>query len=464
MPTEVEAVKIDDSAFATLQMVQGLTFDDKTSTIDYSRAVTYARAREVRRDPVVKLARLLCIAPALAADWTVEATEGAPEGAEDYVVESFVEHKQSILKAALFSMIDYGWCGLEPVWVANEAGQWVVDRFTNLLVDITKILIDPTTADFVGFQQKFKDAKGKDTELTISGMAKAVLFNQYQEGSNFYGVGDLEDLDQTMQRYDKTMSNADKYDEKSAGGTWVVRYPVGQTMYAGAMTDNLFIAKSLLASIKSNGGLCIPAAISSALGPATGGQPYNKIITANDWEIEFKETGAGGAASFLARAQYLDTLKVRGLGLPERAILEGKHGTKAEAEAHADVALTVAADRVDYVLATLNKGPVYAGLYMNFGPEAAKSVKVISSPVGADEKLFLRDLYKQILGNADLALLDFDSVDMAAIRDITGIPSRDPALAGQDGSPLDVLKRGLDANGGTTEGTIDPATGGTVGV
>jgi len=45
--------------------------------------------------------------------------------------------------------------------------------------------------------------------------------------------------------------------------------------------------------------------------------------------------------SFIDRQKYLDALKMRAFGLPERSILEGSHGTKAEADVHADIAPNV---------------------------------------------------------------------------------------------------------------------------
>jgi len=121
--------------------------------------------------------------------------------------------------------------------------------------------------------------------------------------------------------------------------------------------------------------------------------------------------------------QHLETLMVRGIGLPERSLLEGKHGTKAEAKVHTDVALTSAIDRSDYIIGMLNDGPINAGLVINFGPHQEGKVRLISEPIGDDEKAFLREVYMKILGSADAALLDLENVDMATVREITGVPS-----------------------------------------
>ena len=122
--------------------------------------------------------------------------------------------------------------------------------------------------------------------------------------------------------------------------------------------------------------------------------------------------------------QHLETLMVRGIGLPERSLLEGKHGTKADAAVHADVALTSAIDRSDYILSMLNEGPIDAGLVLNYGPEQKGKVRLISEPIGETEKTFLREIFKLLINGADSALLALEGVDMAGLQEVCGVPSK----------------------------------------
>jgi hypothetical protein len=48
------------------------------------------------------------------------------------------------------------------------------------------------------------------------------------------------------------------------------------------------------------------------------------------WRLEVQGSAGGQQQGFVDRLRYLDSLKVRGMLLPERAILEGQHGTLAE--------------------------------------------------------------------------------------------------------------------------------------
>ncbi len=408
-----------------IQAVQGLTVDGDSKRITYARNVTYARAREIRRDPTVSMVRKLAIAPALAADWTLESVAiaglQAPPEAEQ-LIESMLAHKSALLKAALFGIIDYGWSPVEIIWKLDTTGKLVVDKFKPLLVDVTEIMVDDN-GDFAGFFQTYKNIKGDDVEVEILGQPKAMLFNQNVEGTNHYGESDYEAVDDILAQYADVVNIAKAYDEKSAGASWVITYPVGVTKYNGQMTDNSVIASTLLSLIRSNSGICIPKSLSNAIGAVADGAPFNKLITANDWTIELKESSGASSSHLLERMKYLDTLKSRALGVPERAVTEGQHGTKAEAEAHAEVALTFASDRADTAIAIINQHAVDSLLELNFGPQYRGTVKIISSPLGADEKLFLRDLYKTIMGNGNLSTLDFDNLDMAGLREIIGVPS-----------------------------------------
>lgn len=439
------------------QTVDSITFDKETSTIVRKRPVTYARVREIRKDPTVNLARLLCVAPILACKWTYESDEDATPEELNYV-NSFLRHHRALVKAAALGMVDFGFAPFEVCWELSPEGYWVPSEFVPLLQDITSIKIDG--GRFVGFVQKYQSLEGEEVQSSIEGLFKALLFAEGQEGANLYGEGPIENLDATCESYDNVLSVADAYDRKTAGAVWIVRYPVGSTEFNGVKTNNFTIANTLLSTLKANGNIAIPTSVAQAVGNVVGGAPFNKLITSNDWEIELKESSGTSSTHMQARAEYLDKLKVRALGLPERSMLEGRHGTLAEAEAHADVALTVAIDRVNYILEQLNKGPVLAGTVVNFGPDRARKVRLIAEPLTSEERTFLRGIYTTILQSSDLGLLDVQNIDLAALRDIIGIPSvsADATTTPQDA--LDQVRGQLNSGGTNTDPTgTDNANG-----
>ena len=405
-----------------MQPTKGNGFDYINGTISRNNRFTYDDARAIRRDPTVRLARLLSVAPILAAAWSVENDADADPRAIDFV-DKIRKFRSHIIKEAAFGMLDYGWRGIETCWKISDDGYFEVDKFNSLLPDITYAKPD-TEGNFLGFHQYYVDYHNEIKDVQILGSAKAMLFNQRQEGVNFYGESDLETIQETKRRYDFANDIAEEYDRKSAGSALIIEYPAGKTLLNGVMTDNAEIARILQSTIRSNGGISIPRSVSGAIGNLAMGSTANSLTNPEGWNIRLLESTGSSSAHLLSRAQHLETLMVRGIGLPERSLLEGKHGTKADAKVHADVALTSAIDRSDYILSVLNEGPIAAGLVFNFGPKQKGKVRLIAEPIGEDEKAFLREVYMKILAGADSALLDLGNVDMAALREIAGIPSK----------------------------------------
>lgn len=438
----LEYTRPELGAISTMQPADGVLYDATYNTLSDGREFSWSDAREIRKDPTVRLARLLSVAPILAAAWSVENDADADPRAIDFV-NRIVKFRSHIIKEAAFGLLDYGWRGMEVVWKYGDEGYYDIDKFIPLLPDITLIKPDPE-GNFLGFHQSYTDHNAEIREVEIIGRAKCILFNQRQEGSNFYGESDLETIQKTKERYDFANDIAEEYDRKSAGACLIIEFPIGKTLLNGVMTDNAEIARTLHATVKSNCGISIPKSVAGAIGNLMQGSTSNSLTTTEGWAIRLLESTGSSSAHLLSRAQHLETLMVRGIGLPERSLLEGKHGTKADAAVHADVALTSAIDRSDYILSVINEGPIASGLVFNFGPKQKGKVRLIAEPIGENEKEFLREVYMQILKGSDSALLDLGNVDMAAVREVAGVPSKTKDAVDRKDDPLNELRTMMD--------------------
>jgi hypothetical protein len=111
---------------------------------------------------------------------------------------------------------------------------------------------------------------------------------------------------------------------------------------------------------------------------------------------------------------------VRGMLQPERSILEGTFGTKADAGSHGDLSLLIAVELVEWVVAEINRLFVNPLLVTNFGPDARGSVYIKPAPIVDEDREFVRALMAGVLqANPDLlmAVADFD-----AMLDSVGVP------------------------------------------
>jgi hypothetical protein len=136
---------------------------------------------------------------------------------------------------------------------------------------------------------------------------------------------------------------------------------------------------------------------------------------------------ASSAASFDDRQKYLDNLKVRVFGIPERSLLEGKFGTKAEAETHAEIGLSTVDTKHRLLVQQFNEGPVNNVLSLNWGPDAKDSVWIEVAPLVSSRFNHLKEIYRMVLQSPDVGSLEAQNLDMRAIREELAVPPKPDA-------------------------------------
>jgi hypothetical protein len=211
---------------------------------------------------------------------------------------------------------------------------------------------------------------------------------------------------------------ADRYDTKIAGSHWVIHYPVGSSPYNNSDTDvnNYDIAVDILNKLVASGKIVIPRKISQYI------EDLNTVKAEDAWKIEILSDAGKGATQFIERMKYLDALKARGIGTPERAVFEGQFGTKAESEAQADFAIVNIESRHLLVTQAVNDQIVDLALDLNWGRNARGTVFIKPIPLTDEKKKWLQELYLNFLSNPDIMADEFTNVDMATLRKKIAVP------------------------------------------
>jgi hypothetical protein len=62
-------------------------------------------------------------------------------------------------------------------------------------------------------------------------------------------------------------------------------------------------------------------------------------------------------------------------------------------------------------------------LIAHYGDGMADAVKIIPEPIDADRRAYLQSVYDKILGTPEGFMSELDAIDVAALRDVSGIPS-----------------------------------------
>ena len=317
-----------------------------------------------------------------------------------------------LVKTAVEGYIDYGWAAYEvvPEFHDDKVG---IAKIKQLIQDHTDVLVNVYNGEYIGLRQT--DYYGSFVDI---GVYNSLLCYFDIEGTYWYGVPLLENVRSTYLEALQVQQAANRYDRKVAGTFWVITYPVGATPYDGVITDNFLIAKRLLTAIESNGHLVIPRVVARYIDELNEQQdgPLDSV-----WKVELLTDSGQGASSFPDRLRYFDTLKVRTFGIPERAVLEGNFGTKAESEAQADFAIVLQEMRHAMITECVNQQTVDWLLTINWGESYAGTVYVKPTPLMDDKRMFLRDLYTQLLSNP-MAGAEVATIDFKSLRDALGVP------------------------------------------
>jgi len=420
-------------------------------TLTYGRQLTsplpatYDTYRTMVKNPTLALASAAIKAPILAGSWSVEADDDVKDADEKikFIKDNFEPQRELIMDNSMTGGTLFGWAPHEIVFEKNDNGLVGINKFKRLLQDLTTVLVDEKTGEFWGYEQTGINAKRVELE------AKYVLHVAFRiEGTNWYGRSLMENARETFNQWREANAGAERYDAKVAGSHWVVYYPVGTTPDDDNVDiDNAAIADDMLEALESSGSLAIPQTISA----------YVKELSNDNaaWRVELMEDKGGRQPTFVDRLKYLDALLVRSLLWPERALLEGEFGTKAEAGVHADIAVTMVTLWDRHITAQVNRQAVDTLLEQNWGKQERGKVYLVSAPLVDTQIGFLRELYKQLLTNPATVLEEFPTVNTDALKDRLAIPkAEEVAQAGETPAP------GLDAEQRERMERVPPTFGG----
>jgi len=379
--------------------------------------LTEAQVRQLKLDPTITLVRELIISPAIATPWTVEEKEEAPEGAKEALQQAFFPHRLNLIQDAFFGCMDRGWAPFEVVWGLDHNGRVSPMWFKQLLHEWTEILVYMDTGKFYGFI----NAPVGLPDLSIIGPNQSLNFNLEVEGTDWYGVSSLAKAHSTQQNWLDVNKSANAFDLKIAGAHWIIYYPVGETPFGlpgetKTTKSNDEIAKIVLSTLEANGSTAVPDEVQEWMD-----DDIDKSVKGK-WRIELLSAGSNVNAQFTDRLKYLDNLKVRAFGIPERAILEAKFGTKADAETHADAAIANIDRKHRLIVDQINSGPVNSFLRFNYGEEFEDSMCLQVSPLIDARFSLLREAFSRLLQDGDALRGMSELIDVRAVTEELGVP------------------------------------------
>lgn len=211
----------------------------------------------------------------------------------------------------------------------------------------------------------------------------------------------------------------DRFFERKSDPPYVVYYPDGSDdgdYLAGDGTDigksMQDIALGLGVSAKSGGAIALPS--------QTYTDSQDRPGSIREWDIQELEV-KGDMSHFVNSFEYLDVMKLRGLFIPEQALIEGSKGQSSRnvAAAHQDIMTQAQASDIDELDDVINRFIIPDLVKVNF-PESNVTAKKVTT--GFTEADF--DTMKEIIrtvSQQDATMMN--SVDVQEMLERIGVPT-----------------------------------------
>ena len=407
-----------------------------------TKLLSYRKLEAMRRDPTIGLARDIRVAPLQIANWDIESDDDVPQEWVEFIKKYTLPLQDDYVRSAAYGKADYGWRAFEKVFRSIEDPKYgvrvIIDRLKPL--DNNRTWVRQTLCgEFDGFIHQDMNSFG----LLAIARSHSLFANLDEEGFGIYSDPVLLRAEAPYDEWNTANEAAKRFDDKIAGAMWVVEYPEGQSMYKGEEMDNSLIADEILKGLRASGYLKIP----SRLGLSE--EAELEELGQKGWKISLMES-SGKQGEFISRLDYLDKLKARGVGVLERAMMEGNYGTKAEADSHLGVMFLLAQLENRGLVKIFNKEVIDDVCQLNFGRSGC--IRAVPQPLTRDQREALMTVLSSLMGNQDIQADVAENTDVKEVLEILGIPvlSADERMQrdeGQASSLFTEIKQALQQSG-----------------
>lgn len=373
--------------------------------------------------PTLVIAQAATLCPIIASTWSVEVVNKskAPSDAKELIERTFVRKRTKMVKR-LLAAPKFGCATLEQVWGSDSEGAIVPLDWKYLLPDITDVITDEH-GELLGVMNDTVRLESRDI----------IHYAHEREGDNWYGWSRHE---RCRRQWANAMAIEDtgyRLDQKAAGTTPYVGYPVGTVKDAsGAEISNYKAALSLVASISRGQGVVYPN---------FGNMPEDDLLNHPDfakqslWSWGFMDAGNCGPAqeAILNKLRYYDALMLRSWCKAERSLIQAdKAGSRADSETHQGINDADNEQLHDELTEVVNEQSVDRVLEENYGPMARGTVKLVAGQIVDENRVIdLKILDAVLKGQMTMPML-LERMDMNGWAQRTGVKLKEDAAEWED--------------------------------
>ena len=380
----------------------GEEFNHISDVLQYSSDRTVGQYKTIRLHPMCKLGLSFI---KLGLPDVIPQFSGADEEQVSITQAAFTPFWSRLVRNGL-EQLDFGFKCMELLWEVRNLtyfdGEENIHSYSGTLPKLPKsldggtveILVVEDDGSLRGFWQ---DSEEKRICLTKD--RKALLFTNNLESGNFYGISELESIYPYW--YDANINRQFhmRWLERKGTGIFKGSYPSGKSETATGEADNADIMLDLLNSIIEGVAVSIPSDTD---------ENGNAL-----WDIGLIE-GQDKNNSFIEHQQYLDETILKGLVIPDKALVQGEVGARASIESFQSMFIQRKQDLLNQVVDIIDRYFVKNFVQLNFGTDAVINVKAGKLD---DNSVYVANKVVQTLLEKDKI-----SVDRQWLIDKTGIP------------------------------------------
>lgn len=420
-------VQKSNDVFSFLRAASGNAFGTGEGVRGFSPPPpgTFPIYRDICKYPTVAIGLQKIVGPIADAPVSWEKRDDAPDEWVEFISGMFDPMMSQVLETAMLA-VRYGFSPFEKVW-AEKDGKFVIDQLKPLLVDATEYLYDEK-GRLKGLRNK--PSNGDAVDLLWN---KCFAFTLAGEAGNPYGTSRLENIRKRWAEVEQIIERFARYLAKVAAVIGQIHYPDGQSLDAsGSQRPNQWIAAQIAADAAAGRWLCIPNKFASFLSPDNAGMVtpavMEKALAAagkSEWVVSFLDPGGTDfAPGYTAALEYYDKQLLRGLYIPERSVIEGQHGTKADAGTHDEMTVLDASGLYRKFVRAFNANVVDEVLVYNFGEAARGGVYAEAPPLSDENGATRLSTLTAMLNSSDPAVVRATArkIDLVSLLEDEEIP------------------------------------------
>jgi hypothetical protein len=395
----------------------------QATTLQWIVRFTLGALKEMRDDAQIALGLALIKGPIYSAINRVRFECDSPK-VKAFIEEEFNRLWRGAVRSSL-SAVEFGFAAHEKIW-SQDADGVHLDQIKDL-DPMWSVLLHDEDGDFAGIRwtpmPSFAIGTAFIQPVTVPA-EKCFIFTHWKEFGNPYGRHRMT-CAANFYRWGHALTLLmGQYAERCAIPPWKGWAPAEVRFDSrGAPIDCVREMQENLLTLKAGGVVTFPDERDDKGNPR--------------WGAEIMGDKLAGMDMLLKAIQYCDTMKLRGMIIPDATATQKDVGARSLSEAHQEIFMILEEQLLFDILDQFEQYLVPQMVLYNFGPTAPK-VKLVSDGLSEENKTRLSSLIEKLIAQPVTAELIAEAIDTVKVLQDGDVPVKEDVLeAYESGEPLE---------------------------